>query len=152
MECDDGSGGGGLTQRDVGDGSAAAEDADPTLALAGVGGDRVKDVAAAADLQDVGPESVGALAGDDHGGLGLVLGARGSASRATGHDIARALVLTADEVKAPAARVASGVVVFVLIGGGEVAVAVDVMVVIVGVRGNLEVKVRALKLLNKARC
>lgn len=70
--------GGRLAEADVVDGAGAAEDADAPLALGGVGGDRLEDVAAAADLEDVGAEGVGALARDDHGRLGLVLGARGA--------------------------------------------------------------------------
>lgn len=76
MERDDGSSSGGLAEADIGDGAATAEDADPALAAARVGGDAVEDVGAASDLEDVRSERVGALPRDYHRRFRLVLGSR----------------------------------------------------------------------------
>ena len=90
MERDDGSGRGWLPQADVGDGAAAAEDADPALAPPRVGGDAVEDVAAASHLEDVGAERVGALPRNDDRRLRLVLGPRRPTPRAASHHVAGA--------------------------------------------------------------
>lgn len=75
----------GLAQRDVGDGSVAAEDAESPPPAASVGGDAVDDVGGGCDLEHVGAEGVGAVTGDDNWRLGLVLGAcRAAAGAAAG--------------------------------------------------------------------
>ncbi|WVZ22851.1 hypothetical protein V8G54_001395, partial [Vigna mungo] len=76
VERDDSASSGRLAEADIGDGAAAAEDADPALAAARVGGDAVEYVGAASDLEDVRSESVGALPRDYHRRLRLVLGSR----------------------------------------------------------------------------
>lgn len=83
MESDNGARGSGLPEGDIGDGAGATHYADASLSAAGESGDAVDDVAAVGNLHDVGAEGVGAVAGDDDGGLGLVLGAGGSASGAS---------------------------------------------------------------------
>lgn len=100
-----------LTEGDVGDRPAAAHDADPALASAGVGGDAVEDVAAAGHLQDVRPEGVGALPCDDHRWFGPVLGAGRAAAWAACDDVSG---VGGYQLQALAA-------VFV-VGGGEVVV------------------------------
>lgn len=69
-----------LAEGDVGDGATTAEDGDAAAAAVGEGGDGVGDVGAGGDLEDVAVEGVGAVFGDDNGGLGLVFGARGASS------------------------------------------------------------------------
>jgi hypothetical protein len=76
-----------LAQRDVGDGPGRREHADAALPAARVGGERLENVAPGGDLEDVRPERVGALPGDDHGRLGLVLGPRRAAARAARDDL-----------------------------------------------------------------
>jgi hypothetical protein len=76
-----------LAQRDVGHGPGRRENADAALPAARVGGERLEDVAAGGDLEDVRAERVGALPGDDHGRLGLVLGPRRAAARAARDDV-----------------------------------------------------------------
>lgn len=133
VEGDDAFGGGGLAEGDVGDGSGAAEDANPALPLPRVGGDRLEDVAAATHLKYVGPEGVGALPGDDHRRPGLVLGARGAATGAAARHIAGG------------GEVEGGVGVVGVLAGELVAVGV----IILGVRGALEVEVGAVELRNE---
>ncbi|CAL9145965.1 unnamed protein product [Musa hybrid cultivar] len=84
VEGDDRAGRGGLAERDVGDRAGAAEHADAALLAAGEVGDGLGDVGAARDLHDVATEGVGAVAGDEDGGLGFVLGPRGAATGAAG--------------------------------------------------------------------
>lgn len=72
----------GLTQRDIGDGAAAAQHAHASPPPPGVDGDAFHDVGASGDFQHVGAEGVGGVAGDDDGGLGFVLGACRAASGA----------------------------------------------------------------------
>ena len=88
MKRDDGAGRRRLPEADIGDGAATAEDADPTLAPPRVGGDAVEDVGAAGDFEDVSPQRVGALSGDDDWRLRFVLGARGAAPGAAADDVA----------------------------------------------------------------
>jgi len=76
VERYDGACSSGLAEADISDGAAAAEDADPTLAAARVGGDAVEDVGAASDLEDMRAERVGALPRDYHRRLRPVLGSR----------------------------------------------------------------------------
>lgn len=70
-----------MPESDVGDGAAAAENADTALAAAGEGGDAVHDVAAVGDLHDVRSQGVGAVPRDDDRRLRLVLGSGGPAAR-----------------------------------------------------------------------
>lgn len=86
MEGEDSSGGGGLAEGDVGDGAGAAQNTDPPLALTGVRGDGVKDIAAGVDFQDVGPQRVGAFSGDDHRRFLLVFRTGRAAPRPPPHD------------------------------------------------------------------
>lgn len=75
--------GGGLTEGDVSDDAASADDGDAALAPAGKDGEGVDDVGAGGDLKDVGAEGVGGVAGDDDGGLGFVFGAGGATASTT---------------------------------------------------------------------
>lgn len=68
-----------LPERNVGDRPGAAENADPALPPAGVIRYALVHIAAAADLQRLGSESVGAVAGYDYRRLRLVLGSGRSA-------------------------------------------------------------------------
>lgn len=61
-----------LPQAHICHGAAAAQDTDPALPPPRVAGNAVEHVAAAAHLEDVRAERVGALPGDDHRRLGLV--------------------------------------------------------------------------------
>jgi hypothetical protein len=79
-----------LPQRDVGDGPCRREHADAALPAARVRGERLEDVAAGGDLEDVGPQRVGALPGDDHRRLGLVLGPRRPAAGTARDDLTAA--------------------------------------------------------------
>lgn len=63
-----------LTEGDVGDGAVASEDADASSPPAGVDGDAGDDVGSVGDFEDVRSEGVRAVASDDDGWLGLVLG------------------------------------------------------------------------------
>jgi len=74
VEGDDSGGRGGLSESDVGDNAAAAEDRHASVAAVGEGGDALRDVAAAGDFQHVASERVGAFFGYDNRRLGLVLG------------------------------------------------------------------------------
>jgi len=74
VEGDDSGGRGGLSESDVGNNAAAAEDRHAAVAAVGEGGDALRDVAAAGDFQDVAAERVGAFFGYDNRRLGLVLG------------------------------------------------------------------------------
>lgn len=76
VEADDRAGGRRLPERHVGDGAAAAEDADASLPATGVSRDALPDVAAAGDLDQVRPQRVGAVPRYDDGRLRLVLGPR----------------------------------------------------------------------------
>lgn len=69
----------GLPERNIGYRPGAAENADPALPPAGVIGHALVHIAPAADLQGLGSESVGAVAGYDYRGLRLVLGSGRSA-------------------------------------------------------------------------
>ena len=89
----------GMTDADVGDAPGGAEHAHAHLAATREPGDAVDDVAAGGDLQDVGAQGAGAVTGDDHGRLGLVLGPRGAATRAAHHQ--RVLLLLLVAVAAP---------------------------------------------------
>ncbi|KAK3133560.1 hypothetical protein QOZ80_6AG0538050 [Eleusine coracana subsp. coracana] len=76
-----------VAERDVGDGAGAGEHADAEVAAGGEARERLRDVAAAGDLDDVGPHrrrGVG-LPRDHDGRLGPVLGSRGAATPLLGH-------------------------------------------------------------------
>ncbi|KAK3130280.1 hypothetical protein QOZ80_6BG0491270 [Eleusine coracana subsp. coracana] len=76
-----------VAERDVGDGAGAGEHADAEVAAGGEARERLRDVAAAGDLDDVGPHGrrgVG-LPRDHDGRLGPVLGPRGPAPPLLGH-------------------------------------------------------------------
>lgn len=80
VEGDGGAGGGGrLAEGDVGDGTRAGEDAEAHVLSPAEPGDGVDDVVSAGDFEDVWAHGGLSVAGDDDGGLGLVLGARGTA-------------------------------------------------------------------------
>jgi hypothetical protein len=127
-----------LPQRDVGDHAAAAQHADAALPPASVRGHAVEHVAAAAHLQDVGAERVGALPRDDHGRLRLVLRARWAPAGAAGYHIP---VTTAGSATRAIASWA---------GGGRPAVVVSVWPAVVGVASAaaIGVVVRGLLLLS----
>ncbi|XP_042472530.1 uncharacterized protein LOC122055227 [Zingiber officinale] len=73
----------GLTEGDVGDGAGAGENAEAEVTTAGEHGQRVGDVVAGGDLEQVRAHGGGGLgfARDDDGQLGLVLGPRGPSPR-----------------------------------------------------------------------
>lgn len=71
-----------MPQRYIGDGSRAAQDADASLSAAREGGDAVHDIGGVCDFHNVRSEGVGAVTGDDYGGLGLVLGSGRATTRA----------------------------------------------------------------------
>lgn len=93
MERDDAPSRRRLAQADVVDGAGAAEYADPPLPLPRVGGHRLEDVAAAAHLQYVRPERVGALPRDDDRRFRLVLRARWAAPRPARHHVVAGVVV-----------------------------------------------------------
>lgn len=70
----------GLAESDIGDSAGATKDGDAPAAAASVGGDGVNNVRAGGDLKNMGLEGVGGVSGDDDWGLGLVLGARRTAT------------------------------------------------------------------------
>ncbi|KAJ6851606.1 putative AT-hook motif nuclear-localized protein 20 [Iris pallida] len=76
--------GGRLPERHVGDGARAAEDADAPLAAPRELREGLGHVRAPGDLHDVAAERVGAVAGDEDGGLRLVLGSGGAAAGPAG--------------------------------------------------------------------
>lgn len=80
MEGHDGAGGRRLPESDVGDAAGGAEHANAALLSAGECDEALGYVAAGDYFHGVGFECVGAVPGDDDGGLGLVLGARGAAA------------------------------------------------------------------------
>ena len=86
MEGYDGARRGGLSQRHVGDGAAAAKDADSSLTPAGELGHAFGDVVAAGHLHHVTSEGVWAVARDENRGFGLVFGSRRAASRSASAD------------------------------------------------------------------
>lgn len=79
---DGGAGRGGLAESDSDDGASTAEDGNSALAAASEASDAIGDVCAAGDFHDVATESVGAVAGDEDGGVGFVLGAGWAAAGA----------------------------------------------------------------------
>nr|CAB3488084.1 unnamed protein product [Digitaria exilis] len=125
-----------LAQRDVGDHAAAAEHAHAALSPASVRGDGLEHVAAAPDLEDVGPQRVGALPRDDHGGLGLVLGPRWAPAGPAGHHV--------PAVPAGARPIATG---WAGGGGAAVVVAVGPAVVAVAAAAIIGVVVGGVRLL-----
>lgn len=80
MQGNDGTGRGRLAESDIGDGSASAQNANPSLPAPREARDALHDVAAVGDFHHVGSESVCAVAGYDDGRLGLVFGPGGSSS------------------------------------------------------------------------
>nr|GMD59315.1 hypothetical protein CR513_12692 [Ipomoea batatas] len=78
---DDGAGRRRLPESDVGDGAAAAENADAALAAGGEAGNAVLNIAAVGYFHDVGSEGVGAVTCDDDRRLRLVLRAGWPPSR-----------------------------------------------------------------------
>lgn len=93
MQGDNGGAGrGGLAESDSDDGASTAEDGNAALAAASEASDAIGDVCAAGDFHDVATESVGAVAGDEDGGFGFVLGAGRAATRAARADIDGAFV------------------------------------------------------------
>ncbi|KAJ4971963.1 hypothetical protein NE237_005062 [Protea cynaroides] len=73
MECDDSSWGRWLSECNIGDDATAAQDADPTLAMACECVESLGDIVAGADLEDMASKSVRTLPSDDMGDLGLFL-------------------------------------------------------------------------------
>lgn len=73
---------GGLTESDVGDGAGAGEDADSPPPPASIIRKAIDDIGVGGDLEDMRSKDVGAIASDDNGRLGLVLGTRRTAARA----------------------------------------------------------------------
>lgn len=109
-------GGARLAEGDVGDGPRPVEDANAALTSACEVGDAVHDVTAIGDFHDVGAEGVGAVPGDDDGGLGLVLGSGRPATWAPSGVVA----VTAAVIVVATTRVvgrAGGVVVAVALDG-----------------------------------
>lgn len=121
----------GLAERDVGDGATAAEDGDATLPAAGEGGEGVHDVGAGGDLKHVGAHRVGALARDDDGRLGLVLGPSGAATWSATSPSASAIAAGFDAARRLLV-VGAGLV---ICGGGAVGVKIGVVEVARGREG-----------------
>lgn len=71
-----------LTERDVGDSTSAAEDAESSPSAAGVIGETIDDISGGGDLEDMRAEDVGTIASEDNGRFGLVFGSRRTATRA----------------------------------------------------------------------
>lgn len=109
VKSDNSTGSSGLTKSDVGDGAAAAEDADAALTPASELGDGFGDVGSAGNLHDVAAEGVGAVSGDKDGGFGLIFGAGRAAAGPAGADVDLAFL-----------GLLGGVVVVVVIAGGVV--------------------------------
>lgn len=129
-----GPGRGRLPEADVGHRAAPAEDADPALPPPRVHGHALEDVAPAADLEDVRPERVGALPGDDDRRLRLVLRARGPAPGPAGDEVAGPMVPGGAEIEAV-------VVGSVILGFVGILVVIRVTGVVPGIAVTLELEV-----------
>ncbi|GMN40122.1 hypothetical protein TIFTF001_009344 [Ficus carica] len=103
-------GSGGLAEGDVGDGAGAGEDAEAHVLPPAEPGDGLDDVVSSGDFEDVGAHGGLGVAGDDDGGLGLVLGPRGPPPGPPDHLDGRAV--------SSAASWAGRVWVVGLVGGG----------------------------------
>lgn len=87
-----------MAEGDVGDGAATAHNANAALAATREGGDAIHDIATVGDLHDVSAEGVGAVARDDDGGFGFILGSGGSATWTAGVLAVFAVAASAVEV------------------------------------------------------
>lgn len=99
-----------------------------------VHGHALEDVAPAADLEDVRPERVGALPGDDDRRLRLVLRARGPAPGPAGDEVAGPMVPGGAEIEAV-------VVGSVILGFVGILVVIRVTGVVPGIAVTLELEV-----------
>lgn len=71
---------GGLFDGDVGEGAGSGENGDGAAASEGEVGEGFENVGAGLELEEVGFEGVGGVAGDENGGFGFVFGARRTAT------------------------------------------------------------------------